>query len=98
MNNNGKVLITTSVFGDACNEPIKILEDAGYEIIFNKYKRKLRDHELVLLLEGVIGVIAGLENYSYKIIYCFSRWPILRPRSCNVSVVISHILSMCPLF
>ena len=54
-----KVLITTSSFND---EPINLLKNEGLEIINNPYKRKITQTELVPLLKGVSGVIAGLEE------------------------------------
>ena len=40
--NKGKILIATSSFGKVSLEPIKILEDKGYEIILNKLGRVLQ--------------------------------------------------------
>jgi len=57
-----KVLITTSSFND---ELINLLKNEGLEIINNPYKRKITQTELVPLLKGVSGVIAGLEQYNY---------------------------------
>jgi D-3-phosphoglycerate dehydrogenase len=60
-----KVLITTSSFGE---EPIQILIKNGFEVINNPYKRKITQTEIVPLLNGVQGVIAGLEKYNYDIL------------------------------
>jgi D-3-phosphoglycerate dehydrogenase / 2-oxoglutarate reductase len=60
-----KVLITTSSFGEGA---IRVLEKSGFEVINNSYKRKITQAELVPLLEGVQGVIAGLEEYTYDIL------------------------------
>ena len=60
-----KVLITTSSFGD---DPIHVLEQSGLEVINNPYKRKITQNELIPLLSGVQGVIAGLEKYDYEIL------------------------------
>jgi D-3-phosphoglycerate dehydrogenase / 2-oxoglutarate reductase len=59
------VLITTSSFG---KDAIQILEQSGFEVINNPYKRKITQTELASLLEGVCGVIAGLEQYDYDIL------------------------------
>jgi len=59
------VLITTSSFGE---DAIRILEQSGFEVINNPYKRKITQTELTSLLEGVYGVIAGLEQYDYDIL------------------------------
>lgn len=60
-----KVLITTSSFGA---EGIQVLEQSGFEVINNPYKRKITQTEIVPLLDGVQGVIAGLEQYNYDIL------------------------------
>ena len=59
------VLITTSSFGE---DAIRILEQSGFEVINNPYKRKITQTELTSLLEGVHGIIAGLEQYDYDIL------------------------------
>ena len=59
------VLITTSSFG---KDAIQILEQSGFEVINNPYKRKITQIELTSLLEGVWCVIAGLEQYDYDIL------------------------------
>ena len=60
-----KVLITTSSFGE---DAILALEKSAIEIINNPYKRKITQPELIPLLDGVQGVIAGLEEYDYDIL------------------------------
>lgn len=59
----GKVVITTSSFGKEDPAAIKLLHDAGYEVILNPYGRKLNEDEVLnLLLEAKpIGMIAGVE-------------------------------------
>jgi D-3-phosphoglycerate dehydrogenase len=59
------VLITTSSFGE---DAIHILEQSGFEVINNPYKRKITQREIVPLLDRVQGVIAGLEQYNYDIL------------------------------
>ena len=60
-----KVLITTSSFGE---DAILALEKSAIEIINNPYKRRITQPELIPLLDGVQGVIAGLEEYDYDIL------------------------------
>ena len=64
-----KVLITTSTFGEVSNEPFQILKDAGIKALENPYKRKVTQSELVHLLDGIQGVIAGLETYDREILF-----------------------------
>ena len=60
-----KVLITTSSFGE---DAILALDKSAKEIINNPYKRRITQPELIPLLDGVQGVIAGLEEYDYDIL------------------------------
>lgn len=58
-----RILITTSSFGKEDSSAIKLLHDAGYEVILNPYGRKLSEDEVVNLLSEVkpVGMIAGVE-------------------------------------
>ncbi len=57
-----KILITTSSFGKADQEPLEKLKRSGFEIIQNPYGRKITPEELRQLLPGVVGLIAGTET------------------------------------
>jgi len=61
MSAKGSILIGPSSFGDASPLVIEHLEAAGYEVRPNPYKRRLTREELLELLPGVDGLIAGLE-------------------------------------
>lgn len=63
-----KVLTTTSTFGKLDNAPIKKLEEHGFEVTLNPFKRKLTKEESMQLLPGNIGVIAGLETLDYEVL------------------------------
>lgn len=56
-----RILIGPSSFGAVDGAPLQRLRDAGFDVIQNPFGRKLSAQELVQLLPGVIGVIAGLE-------------------------------------
>jgi D-3-phosphoglycerate dehydrogenase / 2-oxoglutarate reductase len=62
-----KVLISTSTFGVQCPEPLERLQKAGFEILMNPYGRRLRTPELLQLLNGVIGLIAGTELLTEEV-------------------------------
>jgi len=57
-----KVLLGTSSFGKLDPSPIRELERFGLEVLPNPYRRKLTRRELLHLLPGVDGLIAGLET------------------------------------
>lgn len=56
-----EVLLGPSTFGQLDPSPIEILRKAGCEVITNPYRRRLTKEELIALLPGVVGLIAGLE-------------------------------------
>ena len=62
-----KVLIGPSSFAAADKEPMKRLLEAGIEVIDNPFKRKLTKEELLKLLPGIIGLIAGLETLDREV-------------------------------
>lgn len=61
MSVKGSILIGPSSYGDASPAVIEKLEAAGYEVRPNPFKRRLTREELLELLPGVDGLIAGLE-------------------------------------
>lgn len=60
-----KVLITTSSFGESA---LKVLKEEGFEIIKNPYGRKLNEHEIIKEIQGVTGLLAGLEPLNEKVL------------------------------
>ena len=63
-----KVAIGTSSFAQLDDTPIKILQDAGIEIIPNPFGRKLTETEIIEHLKGVDGLIAGLEPLNSNVL------------------------------
>ncbi|WP_417478123.1 NAD(P)-dependent oxidoreductase [Maricaulis sp.] len=57
----GKILLGPSSFGAASPAPVALLQAAGYEVVDNPFKRRLTREELLGLLPGIKGLIAGLE-------------------------------------
>lgn len=62
-----KVLLGTSSFGVIDDLPRKRLTDAGFELVENPYGRTLTKSELLDLLPGVTGLIAGLEPLDSEV-------------------------------
>ncbi|MBN1870817.1 MAG: phosphoglycerate dehydrogenase [Candidatus Omnitrophica bacterium] len=62
-----KVLVSTSTFADSDDAPLKKLKKSGFEVMLNPYKRKLSKEELMQLLPGVSGLIAGLETLDHEV-------------------------------
>lgn len=74
-----KVLASPSSFGKISTEPVDLLKSAGYEIIDNPYGRKLTESEVVELAKDCIGIVAGVEPLTSKVmdelpkLRCISR-------------------------
>ena len=56
-----RILIGPSSFGIVDVAPLQRLRDAGFDVLQNPFGRKLSTQELMELLPGVIGLVAGLE-------------------------------------
>jgi D-3-phosphoglycerate dehydrogenase len=63
-----KILLGPSTFSAIDKSPLTRLLEAGFEIIENPYKRKLTKKELMDLLPGVKGIIAGLEPLDREVL------------------------------
>ncbi len=63
-----RVAIGPSSFGDASKKPIELLEKYGIEIVPNPYGRRLTEEEIIKHLEGIDGLIAGLEPLNQKVL------------------------------
>lgn len=67
MSNGIKVLLGTSTFAELDSSPMEKLVSAGFEVINNPFRRKLTKQELISLLPGVKGLIAGLETLDEEV-------------------------------
>jgi D-3-phosphoglycerate dehydrogenase / 2-oxoglutarate reductase len=63
-----KVLITTVPFAFKDDLPLKILESANIEYIINPLNKKLTENELLAMVDGYDGIIAGTELISSKVL------------------------------
>ena len=63
-----KVLISSRSFGTIKSGAIELLKEKGIEPILNPYGKKLSEEEIIDLMQDSIGIIAGTENISEKII------------------------------
>ena len=62
-----KVLLGPSTFAAQDPSPVERLAAEGCEIIKNPFGRKLTKQELIDLLPGVKGLIAGLETLDAEV-------------------------------
>jgi len=63
-----KILLGPSSFGGRDPAPLALLEAHGLEVIPNPYGRKLTKAELLALLPGVDGLLAGLEPVDREVL------------------------------
>jgi D-3-phosphoglycerate dehydrogenase len=69
MTSEKKILIGPSTFAEKDKEPLTLLQNAGYRVVDNPYKRKFSKAELIALLdEQVVGLIAGLETLDREVL------------------------------
>ncbi len=59
-----RVAIVTTPFGEADPAPIRLLEDAGAELVWGPRDRKPTPDEAAALCEGAVAVIAGSEPWD----------------------------------
>ncbi len=62
-----KIAITTSSFGQFDSLPLDLCKEAGIECILNPYGRALSEDEALALYADCIGVIAGTEPITAKV-------------------------------
>lgn len=79
INHNRKVLTSPSSISEVGPQPFDILKENGFEIINNPYGRKLTEEEVIELAEGCVGIVAGVEPLTPRVmdalpdLKCISR-------------------------
>lgn len=68
MTSKGTVLIGPTSYGDFDPAPLDRLTGAGYEVRRNPVGKKMSEEELLRALNGVIGIVAGLEPLSRAVL------------------------------
>jgi len=63
-----KVLVTSTSFGKVIKEPVELLNNQGYEIIWNRLGRPLKEKEVMERVKGVDAYIAGLDEITARAI------------------------------
>ncbi len=64
MNPKYRILVTSTSFSKVDPLPMERLKEYGCEVSENPFKRPLKEKELHPLLEGMDGVIAGLDEFT----------------------------------
>ncbi len=65
---NRKVLLAPSPFATIDPAPVEKLMAASFEVVKNPFGRRLTRDELMDLLPGIVGIIAGLEPLSRDVL------------------------------
>lgn len=63
-----RVAIGPSLFASVDPAPLRLLESAGVDVVSNPFGRRLTEAEIVAHLEGVDGLIAGLEPLNRRVL------------------------------
>jgi len=63
-----KVLVTSTSFGKMVKEPVELLNNQSYEIIWNKLGRPLKEKEVMERVKGIDAYIAGLDDITARAI------------------------------
>jgi D-3-phosphoglycerate dehydrogenase len=63
-----RVAIGPSSFGDEDDTPLRMLTEAGVEVAPNIWKRRLTESEIIAHLDGIDGLIAGLEPLNKTVL------------------------------
>lgn len=63
-----KILISSASFGKINQDPIKILENAGFELLLNPYGRKFESTEFIEFIKDAVGLIAGTEKVTAELL------------------------------
>jgi D-3-phosphoglycerate dehydrogenase / 2-oxoglutarate reductase len=66
--NNMKILVSSRSFGKTDSGAKEILQKEGLELIKNPFGRKMTEKEIIEVGEGVVGIIAGTEKITKKIL------------------------------
>ncbi|MGJ3522684.1 phosphoglycerate dehydrogenase [Nitratidesulfovibrio sp. D1] len=62
-----KIAITTSSFAKFSDEPLRLLREAGIDYVLNPTGRAITEDEAIELLQGCIGVAAGTEPLTRRV-------------------------------
>ena len=68
-----KVLTSPSSMGQCGSEPLDLLKENGYEVINNPYGRKLTEDEVIELASDCVGIVAGVEPLTARVIDALPR-------------------------
>ena len=72
-----KIALSTSTFAAYSEKPLKLLREAGHEYVMNPHGRKLTEDEAIDFLEGCVGVVAGTEPLTLRLMESLPRLKVI---------------------
>lgn len=72
-----RVLITARSFSSTSNEPRKLLEDSGFELIWGGSGEPLSEEEMVERIQGIDAVIVGSDKMTANVIAAADRLKVI---------------------
>lgn len=72
-----RVLIATYPFGTTGRKPLDLLDETGWELVFNPHHRRLTGQDVADLLPDVDAVIAGTEPYNKETLATADRLKVI---------------------
>lgn len=63
-----KVLVTPRSFGQYSDEPMRLLKQAGYEVVMNPYKRIMTEEEMLHHTADIDGIIVGVDPLNERVL------------------------------
>lgn len=63
-----KIATTTTSFAKYDDEPLRLLNDSGFEVVLNPYERRLNGDEVVELAADEVGIIACTEPLDKNVL------------------------------
>ena len=79
-----RVFISTSTFAEYDKLPLKLLNDAGMNVLLNPYRRKLTQDECLSLYKDIDGLIAGTETLTAEVLKSAKKLKVIS--RCGVGV------------
>ncbi len=61
-----RILVSTSSFNDS--GALAALRGTGFDLVMNPHGRRLTEDEVIVLLDGVVGMVAGVEPLSRRVL------------------------------
>lgn len=72
-----RVVVTPRSFGEVSSEPVALLQDRGYDLVFNTYRRPLTEEELKEMVRQADALLVGLDPVTAGVIEAAPRLKVI---------------------